>query len=135
MSLYGWLGEEVMKKKVMVVDDEADILTSLRTVFERQNFEVITVESGFKCLEELEKGFKGVVLMDIMMPEMDGWDTIKEIVKRGFMKNIAIEIITGIGTRDHNKMNGFESFIQDYHTKPLDIEQLISSVEKCDIAK
>ena len=122
-----------MNKKIMVVDDEPDILISLRTIFERQNYEVITVESGVKCLEELEKGFKGVILMDIMMPGMDGWDTIKEILHRGLMKGIAIEIITGKGTRDHQKMNGFESYIHDYLTKPLDIEKLISSVDKCNM--
>jgi len=120
-----------MNKKIMVVDDEPDILTSLKTIFERQNYEVITVENGVKCIETLEKGFKGVVLMDIMMPEMDGWDTIKEIVNRGLMKDITIEIITGKGTRDHQKMSGLESYIYDYLTKPLNMEELISSVNKC----
>ena len=120
-----------MNKKIMVVDDEPDILVSLRVIFERQSYEVITVESGAECLEELEKGFKGVILMDIMMPEMDGWDTIKEIVNRGLMKDITIEIITGKGTRDHQKMSGLESYIYDYLTKPLNMEELISSVNKC----
>lgn len=120
-----------MNKKIMVVDDEPDILISLRAIFERQSYEVITVESGAECLEELEKGFKGVILMDIMMPEMDGWDTIKEIVNRGLMKDITIEIITGKGTRDHQKMSGLESYIYDYLTKPLNMEELISSVNKC----
>ena len=120
-----------MNKKIMVVDDEPDILSSLRAIFERQSYEVITVESGAECLEELEKGFKGVILMDIMMPEMDGWDTIKEIVNRGLMKDITIEIITGKGTRDHQKMSGLGSYIYDYLTKPLNMEELISSVNKC----
>jgi len=120
-----------MEKKVMIVDDEQDILFSLRTLFESQGYEVIAVDGGAKCINELEKGFRGVVLMDIMMPKMDGWDTIKKIVNRGLARNIEIEIITGKGTRNHKKMIGFGSYIHDYLSKPLDPEKLVSSVNKC----
>jgi DNA-binding response OmpR family regulator len=120
-----------MDKKVMIVDDEQDILFSLRTLFERQGYEVITLDSGDKCVIELEKGFSGVVLLDIMMPKMDGWDTIKKIVNRGLTRNIEIEIITGKGTRNHEKMIEFGSYIHDYLSKPLDAEKLISSVNNC----
>ncbi len=115
----------------MIVDDEPDVLFALRTIFERKNFEVITVKNGFECLKELEKGFKGVILMDIMMPGMDGWETIKAILQRGLMRGVAIEIITGKGTKDHEKMIGLESYIRDYLTKPLDTQQLLSSVDEC----
>jgi len=118
-------------KKVMIVDDEPDILISLKTVFERQNYEVITVSNGAECLDEIEKGFKGVILMDLMMPIMDGWTTINEIVKRGYTKDVIISIITGKGTKDYQKMGMLGSFIFDYLPKPLNINQLISSVEEC----
>jgi len=122
-----------MNKKIMVVDDEPDILTSLKTVFELRNYEAITVKSGAECIKELEKGFKGVILMDIMMPDMDGWDTIREIVKRELIKDVAIEIITGKGTKNHQNMSELGSYVYDYLAKPLDINELISSVEKCNI--
>lgn len=115
----------------MIVDDEQDVLFSLKTIFENQNFDVITVTSGKECINEIEKGFKGIVLMDLMMPEMDGWTTIYEIVKRGLNKKVAISVITGKGTKDYQKMNILGSYIFDYLVKPLDINQLISSVEKC----
>ena len=120
-----------MMKKVMIVDDEPDILLSLKTVFERQNYEVITVSNGAECLDEIEKGFKGVILMDLMMPVMDGWTTINEIVKRGYTKDVMISIITGKGTKDYQKMGMLGSFIFDYLPKPLDVNRLISSVEEC----
>ena len=82
----------IMKKRIMVVDDEPDILNSLKIVFKRHDFEVITVDNGKKCLKEIEKGFRGVVLIDLMMPELDGWDTINEIVKRGLINNVEIAI-------------------------------------------
>ena len=122
-----------MNNKIMVVDDETDILASIRALFEKQNYEVTTVESGEECIQELEKGFKGVILIDIMMPNMDGWDTIKKIVNRGLIKNVAINIITGKGTKDHQKLGELGSYVYDYLTKPIDINQLIDSVKKCGI--
>jgi len=122
-----------MNNKIMIVDDETDILASIRALFEKQNYEVTTVESGEECIQELEKGFKGVILIDIMMPNMDGWDTIKKIVNRGLIKNVAINIITGKGTKDHQKLGELGSYVYDYLTKPIDINQLIDSVKKCGI--
>lgn len=117
-----------MEKKIMIVDDDSDILISLRKIFEDQGYEVFTVDSGGDCIKELEQGFKGIILMDIMMPFMDGWDTIQEITKRGLTKDIVISILTAKGTPDHEKMRGFESLIYDYITKPFDVKVLISNV-------
>jgi len=119
-----------MMKRIMIVDDEEDVLISLKTILQRQDFDVITVSNGQECLKELKKGFKGIILMDLMMPTMDGWDTINEIVKRGYINDVAISVITGKGTKDYQKMSLLGSYIFDYLAKPLDTEKLISSVEK-----
>jgi len=119
-----------MTKRVMIVDDEPDVLISLKKILEQQNYDVITVTNGMDCLEELERGFTGIILMDLMMPVMDGWETINEIVKRGLIDNVAIAIITGKGTRDYQKMGLLGSYIFDYLPKPLDKDQLISSLER-----
>lgn len=115
----------------MIVDDEPDILFSLRTIFEKQSYDVITVSNGIECLKEIEKGFKGIILMDLMMPVMDGWETINEIVKRGYMEDVAIAIITGKGAKDFQNMSRLGSYVFDYLAKPLDIGKLIASVERC----
>jgi DNA-binding response OmpR family regulator len=120
-----------MNKRIMVVDDESDILFSLKTIFEKHNYDVVTVSNGLECLKEIEKGFKGIILMDLMMPVMDGWDTISEIVKKGYIDNVAIAIITGKGTKDFQKISILGSYVIDYLAKPLDVNKLISSVEKC----
>ena len=120
-----------MNKKIMIVDDEPDVLSSLKTILEYQNYEVITVDNGFKCIEKIEEGFRGVILMDLMMPKMDGWATIHEIANRGLMENVAINIITGKGTKDYQKLSVLGSYIYDYLPKPLNIKELIASVEKC----
>jgi DNA-binding response OmpR family regulator len=118
----------VMNKKLMVVDDDPDILITIRNIFEREGYEVYTVDSGMDCIKELEHGFKGVILMDIMMPFMDGWDTIKEIVEKGFAKEVKISIVTAKGTPDHEKMKGLESYVLDYIAKPFNVQELVSNV-------
>jgi len=122
-----------MKKKVMIVDDEPDILESLKLVLEKENYDVITVESGMDCLKKLEQGFKGVILMDLMMPGMNGFDTIKAIVNNGYINDVAIEIVSGMGLKDSLTLGIMEPYIHDYIEKPVDIKKLIHSVEKCNI--
>jgi len=120
-----------MNKRILIVDDEPDVLFSLRIIFEKHNYDVITVSNGIECLKEIERGFKGIILMDLMMPVMDGWETINEIVKRGYMEDVAIAVITGKGAKDFQNMSKLGSYVFDYLAKPLDIDKLIASVERC----
>ena len=121
-----------MKRDILVVDDDSDILNSLKNIFEHEGHEVITVENGVECLRMIEKGFKGIVLLDIMMPKMDGWDTIREIVDRGLIHNVEIFIITAIGTARHEKMKGLEAYIHDYIAKPFNVPKLVKTIENLD---
>lgn len=124
-----------MEKKLMVVDDDPDILITIRRIFEHEGYEVLTVDSGEDCLKELEQGFKGIILMDIMMPFMDGWDTIKEIVKRGYAKHVKISIVTAKGTPDLDRMQGLEPYICEYIAKPFNVGDLIANVNRLVSAK
>ena len=119
-----------MGKKLMIVDDDPDILITIRKIFEQEGYEVFTVDSGKDCLKELERGFKGVILMDIMMPFMDGWETIRRIIDKGFTEDVTISIVTAKGTPRHDKMKGLESYIHDYIPKPFDIRELVSNVNE-----
>ncbi|MEF8878999.1 MAG: response regulator [Candidatus Thermoplasmatota archaeon] len=122
--------QNISDKKLMIVDDDPDILITIRNIFEKEGYEVFTVDSGKDCIKEVESGFEGVILMDIMMPFMDGWDTIKKIVDEGFAKNVTILIVTAKGSSDHEKMRGLEPYIHDYISKPFDVQELISDVKE-----
>ena len=119
-----------MNEKILIVDDEEDILTALRTFYEGHKIDVTTVTNGKDCIKAIERGFKGVVLIDIMMPKMDGWDTIKELVKRDLVNNVKIKIITGKGTKDHSKIAELASYVDDYIGKPFTNETLLAVVQK-----
>ncbi|PKP51843.1 MAG: response regulator, partial [Candidatus Altiarchaeales archaeon HGW-Altiarchaeales-3] len=85
---------EKKEKAILVVDDDEDILFTVRSIFKRHTVPVYVAKSGLECLEILKGGFRGVVLMDIMMPGMDGWDTIKEIVDQGLADDLIISMFT-----------------------------------------
>lgn len=117
-----------MRKNILVVDDDNDILHSVKDIFEHQGHEVFTVYDGIECIDKLKKGFNGILFIDIMMPIMDGWDTIREIVDKGLEKNVDIIVITAIGTTHHEKMKGLEPYVHDYISKPFDINELVESI-------
>jgi len=119
-----------MTHKLMIVDDDPDILITVRYIFEDRELEVYTVDNGRDCVQELEQGFTGVILMDIMMPFMDGWDTIREIVKRGLTQDVIILIISVKGIPNDAKGRGLESYVQGYIPKPFDTKDLVSTVTK-----
>jgi DNA-binding response OmpR family regulator len=120
-----------MKKKVLIVDDEPDVVDSLKVILKKNRYKVETASNGDECIKKLEEGFKGVVLLDLLMPEKDGWETLKEIVDKGYIKNVAIEVISALGQRENKRMTSLEPYIYDYLTKPLDISEFVSSVKRC----
>ena len=121
-----------MRKDILVVDDDPGVIYTIKRGLEilDKKYNVLAVESGVECLELLEKGFKGILLIDIMMPNMDGWDTIREIVNRGLKKNVEILVITAVGTPNHEKMKGLEPYVYDYIAKPFDVNTIVESVKR-----
>lgn len=119
-----------MRKNIIIVDDDTDILHSIRTMFEHEGYDVFTAKNGIECIKTLKKGFEGIMLLDIMMPGMDGWDTLRTIVDNGLQKNVEVFVITAIGTKDHDKIKGLEPYIHDYIAKPFDPSKLIESVKQ-----
>jgi DNA-binding response OmpR family regulator len=112
----------------MIVDDDPDILITIRELFESEGFEVLTVPCGKDCIDELENGFKGVILMDIMMPHMDGWTTIRQIVVRGLDKGNVISMISAKDECDW-RFDDLKQYIHHYITKPFDTRQLVNTVK------
>ena len=118
-----------MEHKIMIVDDDPYILIAIRELFEPENCEVYTVSKGQDCIEELKRGFRGVILMDIMMPHMDGWDTVKAIVDQGLFEGNVISMFTAKDMPD-KKMDALKDYVVDYLTKPFDPEELVDTIKK-----
>jgi DNA-binding response OmpR family regulator len=113
----------------MIVDDDSHIRLAVRELFEGEGIDVSTAESADECLEKLKGGFRGVILMDIMMPEKDGWDAIREIIRCGYHKSNVIAMLTAKDTPDE-KMMGLQECVIDYITKPFDPDALVAAVKE-----
>lgn len=119
-----------MTRKIMIVDDDPDILVTLRMFFEGNDFEVLAVDSGKDCIRELEEGFTGVVLLDITMPFMDGWTTLREIIKRGLNKQVMISIITANVCSQNEQGSDITSYVNEVIAKPFNLDRLMTYVQK-----
>jgi len=111
----------------MVVDDDPSILITIRELFEINGYEVYTVQNGKECIDELKNGFKGIILLDLMMPIMDGWETIREIKKLNLLQGNIISILTAKNDPGQS-YSEFKEDIKDYISKPFDPNQLVTTI-------
>jgi DNA-binding response OmpR family regulator len=120
---------ERYQKKIMIVDDDPDLIYSLQELFEKEGFEVTGVDNGRKCLLELENGFQGIIILDLMMPVMEGVETIKKMSASGFIDNNVIIVLTAKRVQG-DEFNEIYPYINDFITKPFDINALVQTVKK-----
>ncbi|MBN1780517.1 response regulator [bacterium] len=118
-----------MKFEVMIVDDEISVLHTVKSLLDEANIPTRTALNGRECLRELEKGFRGLILMDIVMPEMNGYDTIQAIHDKGYTKNILICLLTGQETLER-RVEKHQDFVLDYIKKPIDTKTLVNAVKQ-----
>jgi len=119
--------EEMLKgKKVLIVDDDVRNLFALTTALERFKINVLNAESGQEAISIIEKDKDiDIVLMDIMMPEMDGYETMKQIRKDKANDDITIIAVTAKAMKG-DRQKCIESGASDYITKPVNVEQLLT---------
>lgn len=112
----------------MVVDDEPDTVDLIKLVLETEGFGVISAYSGKECLEKLKAEKPAAVLLDIMMPEMDGWEVFHKIKEK--YKDLPVAILT-VRDKDIDKMMGLHVLkADDYIIKPFGRQELIDRVRK-----
>lgn len=112
----------------MVVDDDAFILRVMAELLEPEGMEVIAVESGDACIAELANGYRGVILMDIMMPRMDGWGTIQEMIDRDLVEGNVIAMLTAKDIPDA-ELECLKEHVIDYITKPFEPDEIVALVK------
>lgn len=119
-----------MKKKeikILLIDDEPDILEIIRYNLSSEGYKIITAENGLEGLEKAKKKQPHLIIMDVMMPEMDGIETCRQIRKISSLKDVIITFLTARG-EDYSQVMGFEAGADDYITKPIKPKILVSKV-------
>jgi len=114
--------------KILLVDDEKDILELVGFNLEKEGYEVHTASDGRKALEIARKIHPDLVLLDVMMPEMDGMETCREMRDDPKLKNMMIAFLTARG-EDYSQLAGFDAGADDYIQKPIKTRILISRVK------
>ncbi len=114
--------------KVLVVDDEPDILEFLSYNLEKEGFIVETAENGKQALEKAKKNQPDVVLLDVMMPEMDGIETCRTMREMPQFENTIIAFLTA-RTEDYSQIAGFDTGADDYISKPIKPRVLVSRLK------
>ena len=112
----------------MVVDNEPDIVDLTRTVLEIGGYNVIPAYSGEECLKKLDKNKVDLILLDIMMPGMSGWDVFNRIKKKNSEMKIAFMSVLEIS--DKRKQVLLDEGLSDYIMKPFDKESLLNKIDK-----
>jgi CheY-like chemotaxis protein len=116
-----------MDKQIMVVDDDPSIRSTVEIVLNTKGYSICVVESGKRCLEKLREGFRGLILMDIMMPEMDGWNTIAAIEDEGLHGGNVICMLTAVHDPGP-ELEKLTEYVMDYVRKPFTSEELLKIV-------
>ncbi len=113
--------------RILVVDDSLTIRMQIKDLLEANGFEVLLAENGLECLKILEKQRPDVILLDIIMPEMDGIEVCGRIKADERRKDIPVLILTNV-TDVENKVRGLNAGADDYITKPFSVEELVARV-------
>ncbi len=115
--------------KIMLVDDEPDILLIERIILEKENYEVIEAKSGEDCLEKLKTEKPDMILLDVMMPGINGWETGKRIKENESTKDIPVIMVTVKGSEE-DMTKSFKYSKSDGHvSKPIITEKLIQTIK------
>jgi CheY-like chemotaxis protein len=117
-------------RTVLVVDDEPDVLLLCRVNLEFEGYDVVEAADGVEALDKLREARPDVVLLDVMMPRMDGWQVLAEIKGDDELKDIPVVMLTA-KVQDQDQIRGWSEGAADYITKPfspLALSQVLQDV-------
>lgn len=116
------------KEKILVVDDEKDIVELLRYNLEKEGYKISSAFSGEECLENVKTDLPDLILLDLMLPEIDGLDVCKFLKNNAQTSHIPIIMLTAKG-EETDIVLGLELGADDYITKPFKIRELLARVK------
>ena len=110
--------------KILLIEDEEDVVVLLTFRFEQEGYEILSAANGVEGLRILQQEHPHLVLLDVMMPRMNGWETCKRIRQ---YSDVPIIMLTALG-RETDKVRGLEMGADDFVTKPFSLAELIARV-------
>jgi DNA-binding response OmpR family regulator len=115
-------------KKILIVDDEADLVETIRFPLELEGFQVLAAYNGEEGLNQARSERPDLILLDLMLPKLDGYKICRLLKFDDRYKHIPIFMLTA-KTQEKDKILGKETGADEYLTKPFDIDELIAKIK------
>ncbi len=119
----------MQQSPILVVDDDPDALEIVSTFLESRGYRVVTASDGRQALAKVEEIRPALVLLDVMMPGMDGWEVSRVIKNHPEYSNIRVVMLTARG-EFADKQEGLRAGADDYIVKPIRLDELNTKVER-----
>lgn len=116
-------------KKILIVDDEAHILELVKVCLEDSGFDVIEAYDGIEALDKAKTEKPDIILLDIMIPKLDGYEVCRKIKQDEETKSIPVVMLTAKG-QEVDKVKGFQSGADSYMTKPFSPLRLLTEIDE-----
>lgn len=116
-------------KKILIVDDEPNIVMTLEYTFKKSNYEVFIARDGQEALDILKSNFPDVIILDIMMPMVDGFATLEQIRKDDNLQHTKVMFLSA-KNKESDIEKGIALGADAYMTKPFSIKKVVEKVEE-----
>lgn len=118
-----------MPKKILAVDDEKHIVRLIQVNLERAGYQVVTAFDGIEALKKVQEENPDLVVLDVMMPQMDGFETLKNLKANPQTRDIPVIMLTA-KAQDADVFRGWQSGVDCYLTKPFNPLELLTFVKR-----
>jgi len=117
-------------KHILCIEDEPEMIDLIRLILGRRGFDVVGAAGGKEGLEKVRQELPDLVLLDLMMPDMDGWEVYQQMKADEKTKNIPVIVITAKAQSIDKVLGLHIAKVDDYIAKPFSPQELLSSVDK-----
>jgi len=117
-------------KHILCIEDEPEMIDLIRLILGRRGFDVIGAAGGKEGLEKVRQNPPDLVLLDLMMPDMDGWEVYQQIKADDKTKNIPVIVVTAKAQSIDKVLGLHIAKVDDYIAKPFSPQELLESVDK-----
>jgi DNA-binding response OmpR family regulator len=116
-------------KRIIYIEDEPEMIDLVRLILNRKGYEVMGALGGQEGLDLIRSNHPDLVLLDLMMPDMDGWEVYQQMKSNEAMRDIPVIVITAKAQNIDKVLGVHIAKVEDYISKPFSPQQLIDSVE------
>ena len=122
--------EEKVAQRILCIEDEPEMIDLIRLILGRRGFEVIGAAGGHAGIKAVREQLPDLVLLDLMMPDMDGWEVYQQMKANESTRNIPVIVVTAKAQSIDKVLGLHIAKVDDYISKPFSPQELLNSVEK-----